>query len=63
MNNHNIDGYVPFTNMNTSYKKLPFHAALFTYNYKADTYTSPKGQILEFYKTTHSKRRNQTLKN
>lgn len=63
MNNQNIDGYVPFTNMNTSYNKLPFHASHFTYNYKTDTYTCPKGQILEFYKTTHDKRRNQTLKN
>lgn len=63
MNNHNIDGYVPFTNMNTTYDKLPFHASHFTYNYKADTYTCPKGQILEFYKITHDKRRNQTLKN
>jgi len=62
MEQYNIDGYVPFRNMNTIYQEQPFHATNFIYNSDTDTYTCPKDKTLTFYGKKHDTKRNHTFK-
>ena len=57
MDTNNIEGYVPYRDMNTCYETKPFDAANFKYDKAKDVYICPARQTLEFYRTSEDKKR------
>lgn len=62
MHQNQIEGYVPYRDMNTTYKDKPFHTAHFIYDKTKDFYKCPAGKKLEFYRSSEDKRTNQQYK-
>lgn len=62
MNTKNIEGYVPYRNMNTSYDDKPYHSSHFKYRSETDSYTCPNNEELKFRKVREDKRRGQKFK-
>lgn len=50
MDQNDIDGYVPYRNMNATYEK-PYASGNFIYNKEKDTYQCPQKHDLAFYRT------------
>lgn len=63
MKQNDIEGYVPYRDMNTTYENAPYNAANFIYDKSTDSYTCPEQQTLEFYRTSENKKRGQHYKN
>jgi len=63
MDGNQIEGYVPYRDMNTTFEDQPFHSAHFVYDPSKDTYTCPLGKSLAFYRTSEDKKRNQSYRN
>lgn len=63
MSKNEIEGYVPYRDMNTTYENDPYNAANFLYDKSTDSYTCPEQQTLEFYRTSENKKRGQHYKN
>jgi len=57
-----VEGYVPYRDMNTTYKDKPYHAIHFEYDALTDTYTCPAGQSLLYYANYENKKRKQNHK-
>jgi len=53
----NIEGYVPYRDMNIDVTDKPYHAALFEYIADKDEYICPQGETLTFKKEGKSKDR------
>ena len=51
-----ITGYVPYRDMETTFKDKPFHKVHFSYNQKQDYYSCPSGKQLYFYRTSQDKK-------
>lgn len=62
MHQNQIEGYVPYRDMNTTYKDEPFHTTHFIYDKRQDLYNCPAGKGLEFYRTSEDKKRKQHYK-
>jgi len=62
MTQHGMIGYVPYRDMNTTYKDQPFHTSHFVYNKENDYYICPQGKQLNYYHTSVSKKRKQTFR-
>jgi len=63
MSRNDIEGYVPYQDMNTTHEKKPYHTANFLYDKSSDSYTCPNQQTLEFYRTSERKDRGHHYKN
>ena len=63
MDQNDIEGYVPYRNMNTTYEKEPYNTANFNYDKSKDSYTCPNRQTLEFYRISENKKREQHYRN
>lgn len=57
MDKEDIEGYVPYRDMNIDVTDKPYHTAQFNYNADKDEYTCPQGEILTFKKEAKSKDR------
>lgn len=62
MDTKNIEGYVPYRDMNTSYDKKPYHSSHFKYRSETDSYTCPNNKELKFRKVREDKQRGQKFK-
>lgn len=62
MDQNQIEGYVPYRDMNTTYEDQPFHTAHFVYDKISDIYSCPAGKSLELYRTSENKKRRQHFK-
>lgn len=62
MEQNNIDGYVPYQYMNTTYEDKPFHATHFSYDKEKDVYCCPNDELLEFYRIRIDKNRQQEFR-
>lgn len=62
MNQNNIEGYVPYRDMNTSFDDKPFHHSHFKYEIETDEYTCPNNEVLKFRRVREDKQRNQKYK-
>lgn len=59
MDQNNMIGYVPYRNMNSSFKDQPFHIIHFLYDKKRDCYICPAAKQLNYYHTSQDKKRKQ----
>lgn len=59
MAQNNMEGYVPFRDMNTPFKDKPFHTVHFVYNDNNDYYTCPNSKQLYYYRSSEDKKRKQ----
>ena len=59
MKQNKMIGYVPYRDMNTTFEEKPFHQVHFLYDQKLDCYSCPNGKKLNYYHTSHDKKRNQ----
>lgn len=51
MDTNDIEGFVPYTDMNSTYKDQPYRINHFKYNESRDIYTCPAQQVLEYTAT------------
>lgn len=51
MDINDIEGFVPYTDMNSTYEDQPYRANHFKYNESLDIYTCPAQQVLEYTAT------------
>lgn len=54
-----IVGYVPYRDMNATFKDQPFHSSHFVYDAENDWYICPQGKQLNYYYTSELKDRKQ----
>ena len=59
MHKHNICGYVPYRDMNATYKDRPYHRIHFVYDKQRDVYICPAKHLLEFKSIKKDKGRSQ----
>lgn len=57
MKEENIEGYVPYRDMNVAFADNPYHSTHFVYNADTDEYTCPQNEILIFKKEVKKKER------
>ena len=62
MDKKNIEAYVPFRNMDTTYEDAPYHSSHFKYQSETDSYICPNNEELKFRKIREDKQRNQKFK-
>jgi len=62
MDKNDIEGFVPYRNMNATYEKT-YASGNFVYNKEKDTYACPAGHDLSFYRTSIDKQNNHNNKN
>ena len=62
MDTGNIEGYVPYRDMNTSYDDKPYHSSHFKYQSETDSYICPNNEELKFRKVWEDKQRGQKFR-
>lgn len=62
MDTENIEGYVPYRDMDTSYDEKPYHSSHFKYQSETDSYTCPNNEELKFRKIREDKQRGQKFR-
>jgi len=62
MDTENIEGYVPYRDMNTSYDEKPYHSSHFKYQSETDSYICPNNEELKFRKVREDNRRDQNFR-
>lgn len=62
MEQNNIEGYVPYKDMNTIFEDKPYHHSHFKYDNETDQYICPNNKVLRFRRIRENKQRNQKFK-